>query len=360
VAQHTHAEFVAMSAVNSGIKDIKMVVEAARDRLRMYSKRTILFLDEIHRYNKSQQDVFLPFVEDGTVTLIGATTENPSFEVNGALLSRCQVFVLKALEPESLVKIIDAALLRLATQVRLTQPAKEVLVEASHGDARYMLNLLEDVLTVFPAETAIEAEAVASLISKKSLAYDKAAEHHYNIISAFIKSMRGSDPQATLYYMARMLDAGEDPRFVIRRMMIFASEDIGNANPQALVVATATLTAFDALGADQGWIPMAQCATFLASSPKSNASYVAYQRALADVKQFGELDVPLHLRNAPTRLMKNLGYGKDYKYAHDYEGNKVEQTHLPQPIADHVYYQPTQNGYEQKLKEWLDKKAAHS
>lgn len=345
--------FITLSATTSGIKDVKDVVAYAKGQLDQYSKKTILFVDEIHRFNKAQQDAFLPHVENGTITLIGATTENPSFEVIAALLSRCQVIVLNALSGQNLHKILNRTL-KLKNRVGfLSDEAMTLLIENSYGDARYLLNILEDLFILFPEETKISAETLKEKILRRAALYDKNAEHHYNVISAFIKSMRGSDPDATLYYLARMLTAGEDPLFIARRMLIFASEDIGNANPQAVQVAVACMQAYDFVGLAEGWIPLSQCAVYLAGSPKSNASYMGYKQALEDVKKYGPLEVPYHLRNAPTQLMKNLGYGDGYKYAHNYEGNKVSQQHLPNAIKDHVYYRPTENGYEKKIKEWL-------
>lgn len=353
IANLTKHHFETLSATTSGIKEVKDVIAKARDTLQLYGEHTLLFIDEIHRFNKSQQDAFLPHVESGVITLIGATTENPSFEVNGALLSRCQVVVLNALTADELLAILERALKIKNCADFLTTEAKDILVAHSYGDARYLLNILEDVLIAFAGEKNITREAVEKLVLRRASVYDKKAEHHYNVISAFIKSMRDSDPDAALYYLARMLDAGEDPLFIARRMVIFASEDVGNASPQAVQVAVACMQSYDFIGRGEGWIPLAQCATFLAASPKSNASYMGYKKALEDVQKYGPLDVPLHLRNAPTKLMKELHYGEDYKYAHSFAGNVVEQQHLPDKIKDHEYYIPTENGHEKKLKEWL-------
>ncbi|HLD45648.1 MAG TPA: replication-associated recombination protein A [bacterium] len=357
IATYTKHHFITMSAVTSGIKEVKEVIEKAREQLEHFSKKTILFIDEIHRFNKAQQDAFLPHVESGTITLIGATTENPSFEVISALLSRCQVVVLEQLGHEELKAILNRALSKKEKSLLLDDPAKNTIIENSFGDARYLINILEDLMSLFPSEQNLNAETVSEKIFKRASLYDKKSEHHYNVISAFIKSLRGSDPDAALYYLARMLEAGEDPLFICRRMVIFASEDIGNANPGAVGVAIACKDSFDFVGMPEGWIPLAHCASYLAGSPKSNASYAGYKKALGDVKKYGPLEVPLHLRNAATDLMKNLGYSDGYKYTHDYEGNKVEQQHLPDKIKDHKYYFPTENGFEIKIRDWLKKRA---
>lgn len=353
IAHHCKCNFVTLSAVSSGIKDVKDLVEKAKADLKYSAKKTILFIDEIHRFNKSQQDVFLPHVENGTITLIGATTENPSFEVIPALLSRCKVVVLESLSATDQKDILNRALKIKNRETLLDEQSKDYLVSNAHGDARYLLNILEDILSLTKDETSLAFEKIEHHVSRRASLYDKNAEHHYNVISAFIKSMRGSDPDAALYYLARMLEAGEEGLFIARRMVIFASEDVGNANPQAVQVAVACMQSFDFIGKAEGWIPLSQCAVYLASSPKSNASYMGYKQALEDVKEFGALEVPLHLRNAPTKLMKELDYGKDYKYAHNYAGNKVEQQHLPDEIKSRVYYHPTANGHEKKIKEWL-------
>lgn len=353
IAAKTRHHFVTLSAVASGIKEVKEVIAKAKEDLQLYSKQTILFIDEIHRFNKAQQDAFLPHVEDGTITLIGATTENPSFEVIAALLSRCQVIILEALTSEDLKTILQRALEKRGKKNLLDDASQNLIIQNSFGDARYLLNIVEDLLNVFSGKDVVTFSEIQDKIVTRAALYDKKSEHHYNVISAFIKSMRGSDPDAALYYLARMLDAGEDPLFIARRLIIFASEDIGNANPQAVQVAIACMQAYDFVGKAEGWIPLAHAASYLASSPKSNASYAGYKSALEDVKKFGPLEVPLHLRNASTNFMKEIGYGKDYKYAHSYEGNKVEQQHLPDQIKDRRYYLPTDNGAEKKLKEWL-------
>lgn len=355
ISQTLNKNFVELSAVNSGVKDVKAVIEQAKYIQQMEGKQTVLFLDEIHRFNKAQQDAFLPSVESGIITLIGATTENPSFEINSALLSRCQVLTLKPLNETSLIQVIDRAL-SLKNKTRLlSDSAKKELALQSFGDARYLLNALEDLLQQFYDRVELDDHTVKEHIHSRSLHYDKKSEHHYNVISAFIKSMRGSDVNAALYYLARMLESGEDPLFVARRMIIFASEDIGLANPQAVQVAVSCMQSFQFVGAAEGWIPLAQCAAYLAGSPKSNSSYAAYKLAADDVRKHGALEVPLHLRNAPTKLMKQEGYGQGYKYAHNYSGNKVQQQHLPDKIKDKIYYEPTENGHEKKIKEWLSK-----
>ncbi len=353
IANRTKHHFITLSAVASGIKEVKEVIAKAKNDLEMFSKKTILFIDEIHRFNKAQQDAFLPHVESGTITLIGATTENPSFEVISALLSRCQVVVLENLSETDLKDISKRALTKKERSQFLDDEGIGIIIENAYGDARYLLNILEDLLNLFPKEKSILAEDVSEMIYRRAHLYDKKSEHHYNVISAFIKSMRGSDPDAALYYLARMLDAGEDPLFICRRMVIFASEDIGNANPSAVQVAMSCKDSYDFVGMPEGWIPLAHCAAYLAGSPKSNATYAGYKKALEDVKKMGPLEVPLHIRNAPTKLMKNLGYSKDYKYAHSYEGNKVDQQHLPDKIKDKIYYEPTENGFEKKIKDWL-------
>jgi putative ATPase len=325
------------------------VIKEAQTQLRGYSRKTVLFVDEIHRLNKLQQDAFLLHVENGTIILIGATTENPSFEVNHALLSRCQVYVLYRLSEEHIVTILQRALQDaengLGKYAASIQP--EVLYElARHadGDTRIALNLLElIVLHTAPDKDGVRAislDTLRQLLGKKTLGYDKHGEEHYNVISAFIKSMRGSDPDAAVYYLARMLEAGEDPLFIARRMVILASEDIGNADPQAIQVAVAAMQAVHFVGLPEAQLSLTQAAIYLALAPKSNSVLKAIHQARADVKEYGALPVPLHLRNAPTDLMKELGYGQDYKYAHDYEGNWVEQTYLPDALKGRHYYLP--------------------
>ncbi len=366
LAQGAGAACVNFSAVTSGVKDLKRIIQEAEQRRRL-GKSTVLFVDEIHHFNKAQQDNFLPHVERGTLILIGATTENPSFEVISPLLSRCQVLVLKTLAPAEIGKIIDRALqdrerglgsMGLAISVQ----GRPFLIEQSQGDCRVALNALEAAATLAQAhnQKEIGLAHLQEALQKTPLRYDKAGEEHYNVISAFIKSMRGSDPDAAIYWMMRMLEAGEDPLFIARRMVIFAAEDIGNADPQALQIAIAAKDAFHFVGLPEGRIPLAQAVTYLASAPKSNASYKAMLAAAEDVQQHGTLAVPLHLRNAPTPLMQNLGYGKDYKYAHNYAGHVVGQEHLPEELRGKRYYAPFDSGHEKQIKErlklWEEKK----
>jgi len=359
LANSAGAACVHFSAVTSGVKDLKKIIQEA-EQLQRLGKPTVLFVDEIHHFNKSQQDNFLPHVERGTFILIGATTENPSFEVISPLLSRCQVLVLKTLSPENMGEIIDRALVdqerglgKLA--LSLTAQAREFLIQHAQGDCRVALNALESavILAQSSQQTQISISHLQEALQKKPLQYDKAGEEHYNVISAFIKSMRGSDADAALYWMMRMLDAGEDPLFIVRRMVIFAAEDIGNADPRALQVAIAAKDAVHFVGLPEGRIPLAQAVTYLATAPKSNASYKAMLAAAQDVDARGALPVPLHLRNAPTGLMQNLGYGKDYKYAHDFDSHIVGQQHLPDELAGKKYYTPAESGYEKQIKERL-------
>jgi putative ATPase len=359
LANSAGATCVNFSAVTSGVKDLKKIIQEA-EQLQRLGKSTVLFVDEIHHFNKSQQDNFLPHVERGTLILIGATTENPSFEVISPLLSRCQVLVLKTLPPEHMGKIVDRALNdperglgKLA--LTLAPEGREFLIQQAGGDCRVALNGLENAATLAQSNQQKEI-ALAQLqeaLQKKPLRYDKAGDEHYNVISAFIKSLRGSDADAALYWMMRMIEAGEDALFIARRMVIFAAEDIGNADPRALQVAIAAKDAVHFVGLPEGRIPLAQAVTYLATAPKSNAAYKAMLAAAEDVEKHGALAVPLHLRNAPTGLMKNLGYGKDYKYAHNYEGHILDQQHLPQELAGRKYYIPTDAGYEKQITERL-------
>ncbi|RMG19805.1 MAG: replication-associated recombination protein A [Deltaproteobacteria bacterium] len=344
IAATTRSEFVPFSAVLGGVKEIREIVAAARRRLAERRVRTLLFIDEIHRFNKSQQDALLPHVENGTVVLIGATTENPSFEVNAALLSRARVFRLHPLEPREIRTVVERGLG--ALEVEADEAAIEFLARAAGGDARIALSALElaaapgGPVTLARMEEALQATA---------LRHDKSGDQHYDVVSAFIKSMRGSDPDAALYWMCRMLEAGESPRFILRRMLIFAAEDVGNADPRALEVAAAAAQAFEWVGLPEGAIPMAQACTYLATAPKSNASYLALREAQAAVRAHGPLEVPLHLRNAPTGLMKAMGHGQGYRYAHDYEGGHVAQQHLPDALAEARFYRPKDLGYESKI-----------
>jgi putative ATPase len=362
IARLTSCHFIHFSAVLSGVKELRQVIEEARDELRYHGRHTILFVDEIHRFNKAQQDAFLPHVEDGTVILIGATTENPSFEVIAPLLSRCSVLVLEALSGEEIACLLDRALQDAerglgGCHLAIEAAARSFMAEQAHGDARSALNVLEAAadLAERSGSTTIALAHAEEAAQHRALLYDKAGEEHYNVISAFIKSLRGSDPDAAVYWMMRMIEAGEDPLFIARRMIIFAAEDVGNADPRALPVAVAAKDAFHFIGLPEGRIPLAQAATYLATAPKSNASYRAMLAAADDVKAHGALPVPLHLRNAPTPLMKGLGYGRDYKYAHDYEEHVVEQQHLPDALKNRRYYEPTEIGEERVIKERLER-----
>ncbi|HSN14937.1 MAG TPA: replication-associated recombination protein A, partial [Anaeromyxobacteraceae bacterium] len=337
VAQRTGAEFVPFSAVLGGVKEIREIVATARDRRRMNRVRTILFVDEIHRFTKAQQDAFLPHVEDGTVVLVGATTENPSFEVNAALLSRCRVVTLRALTEEEIGTLLDRAAAApegLAGTVSLSPEAREALARYAYGDARRALNALEAGAAAvrLAGRSAIERADAEEALQQRTILHDKAGDQHYDVVSAFIKSLRGSDPDAAVYYMVRMLEAGEDPRFVLRRMVIFASEDVGNADPQALQVAVAALHAVELVGLPEGVLPMSQAAVYLALAPKSNAAITAYARARRLVAEHGPLAVPMKLRNAPTKLMEGLGYGAGYRYPHDFDGHYVPEAYLPDAI----------------------------
>ena len=358
LANAAGASCVHFSAVTSGVKDLKKIIQEAEELHRL-GKPTVLFVDEIHHFNKSQQDNFLPHVERGTLILIGATTENPSFEVISPLLSRCQVLVLNPLSTADIEKIIDAALRDSdrglgAWKLTLTSEAREFLIQQSQGDARVALNALETAATLARKNGKdIDLSEVQEALQKKTLRYDKSGEEHYNVISAFIKSLRGSDPDAALYWMMRMIEAGEDPLFIARRMIIFASEDIGNADPQALQVAVAAKDAVHFVGLPEGRIPLAQAVTYLATAPKSNASYKAMLAAVNDVQEQGALPVPLHLRNAPTPLMEKLGYGKNYKYAHNFPDHIVEQEHMPKELEGRKYYSPTESGHENQIKQRL-------
>jgi putative ATPase len=363
IAAKTESNFVFFRAVTSGIPELRQIIQSAQDQLKFHKKRTVLFVDEIHRLNKAQQDAFLPYVEEGVFILIGATTENPSFEVIRALLSRVQVYVLDPLSEENIRVILERALADKEKglgeyTVRLEEKALDWIIRMAHGDTRIALNSLETaVLTTEPntqGERVLSLKRLEEVLGHKALGYDKSGEEHYNVISAFIKSLRGSDPDAALYYLARMLEAGEDPLFIARRMVILASEDIGNADPQALLIAIATMQAVQFVGLPEARLNLAQAVTYLATAPKSNASYIGLEEALADVKQNGALPIPLHIRNAPTSLMKDLGYGKGYKYAHDYEGSYVEQDYLPETLRGHRYYRPSENGYEQEIQKRLN------
>jgi putative ATPase len=351
VAQLTGRRFESVSAVASGVAEIKRILEAARRAARVEQRGTILFIDEIHRFNKTQQDALLHGVEDGTLTLIGATTENPSFEITNALLSRMQVLVLEPLSREDLERVLDRALTDVESglgseQLVLEPAARGSLLDLAAGDARTLLNFLElsALLAGSHGSRSISAEMIREAAGRRTILYDKTGEEHYNVVSAFIKSMRGSDPDAALYYLARMIEGGEDPLFIARRLVIFASEDVGNADPQALQVAVAAQSAVAFVGMPEGFYPLSQCTTYLATAPKSNASGAAYLEALEAVRKHGALPVPLHVRNAPTPLMKEQGYGRGYRYPHDYEGARVEQDYLPEPLRGTRFYRPTGDG----------------
>lgn len=358
IANATKSHFIFFSAILSGIKEIREIVKEADEILRYKGERTVLFVDEIHRFNKSQQDAFLPHVEKGLLTIIGATTENPSFEVIAPLLSRCKVLVLKPLDNEYIVRILKEALADRvrglgSEQLLVEDEALTAIADYSGGDARIALNTLETAARL-ASGSALSLKSVQEAIQQKPLLYDKGGEEHYNVISAFIKSLRGSDPDGALYWLARMLEAGEDPIFIIRRMVILASEDIGNADPRALQIAVSALHAFQLVGMPEGRIVLGQAVTYLATAPKSNASYTAIDAALAEVRSSGALPVPLHIRNAPTQLMKELDYGKGYRYSHDYAGGYAEQEYLPERLKGRKFYQPTDHGYERSINERMN------
>jgi putative ATPase len=349
IARHTKAEFVLFSAVTSGIADLREVVKAAEWRRATYHQRTILFVDEIHRFNKAQQDAFLPHVEQGTIILLGATTENPSFEVIAPLLSRSIVVVLQPIPDEAMARIIDRALANTEVglgryQAELSDRARRRLIAFGNGDARLALTALENLVIQVPpgpsGRVSVTEAALDAAMLKKALRYDRSGEEHYNLISAYIKSLRDSDPDGALYWLARMLEGGEDPKFIARRMVIFASEDVGNADPRALLIATAVFQAVERVGLPEAQINLAQGATYLATSPKDNASYVGLLEALQDARAFGNLDVPLHLRNAVTSLMRDIGYGRGYRYAHDDPSATTDQVHLPDKLKGKRYYRP--------------------
>lgn len=352
IARQLSLSFFSLSAVNAGVKEVREVIEKAR-----HEQHSILFIDEIHRFNKNQQDALLHAVEKGIITLIGATTENPSFEVNSALLSRCQVYVLKGLDEKELTQLLHKAIKEdvvLKTK-KINLKETEALINISGGDARKLLNLLELVCNTAKDKIDITDTLVMEIAQKKIALYDKSGEQHYDIISAFIKSIRGSDPNGAVYWLARMIEGGEDVKFIARRLVISASEDIGNANPNALLLANATFDAVNKIGYPESRIILSQCAVYLASSPKSNASYVAIADAMAAVQQFGDLPVPLAIRNAPTKLMKNLDYGKGYKYSHSYENNFAEQDYLPEKLNGTKFYDPGDNPRENELRNYLKK-----
>jgi putative ATPase len=362
IANESNAEFFQLNAVSSGVKDVREVIDRAEFNRTHFNKGSILFIDEIHRFNKAQQDALLHSVEEGVITLIGATTENPSFEVISPLLSRCRVYVLEPLSKSELFEIIDTALREDVflkdENIVISEEERDYLILLSGGDARIVLNGLETAVRLAKPEgpqnvKRLTRALIEEVFQRKYAKYDKGGEEHYNIISAFIKSIRGGDPDAAVYWLARMLDGGEDPKFIARRMIILASEDIGNADPQALVLATSCFTAVDYIGMPEAQIVLSQTASYLATCPKSNAAVRAIGAAMHDVRTLQNEPVPLHLRNAPTKLMEDLGYGQEYKYSHDYEGNFVEQQYLPKNLKEKVYYFPTEHGEEKAIRERL-------
>jgi len=359
IAKTTSARFVPFSATTSSIKDIKVLMEEARKLRIGRGMKTIVFIDEIHRFNKAQQDAFLPYVEAGDITLIGATTENPSFEVNSALLSRCKVVVLPPLEREQILTILDRAIADPAVlkfEVALSRDALDFIAATSAGDARQALNSLQ--LVVETAHGQVDAEEVKKILQRRSLMYDKGGEEHYNIISALHKSIRNGDADAAVYWLVRMLEGGEDPLYIARRLVRAASEDIGNADPQALVLAVAVKEATHFIGMPEAGVALAQLATYLAAAPKSNAVYVAYGNAVHEVRQGDNPPVPLQIRNAPTRLMEELGYGRGYQYAHDFDEQTTSMECLPESLAGRRFYEPKEIGLEREIKERLEKMRA--
>ena len=353
IAHALQIPFFQLSAISAGVKEVREVIEQAKKN--QGSTGTILFIDEIHRFNKGQQDALLGAVEKGIITLIGATTENPSFEVNSALLSRCQVYVLKPLAETELVKLLNIAIEKdeYLKKKNIALDETEALLNISGGDGRKLLNLLEIVCDAAGDNVVITNKLVMDIAQKRIALYDKSGEQHYDIISAFIKSIRGSDPNAAVYWLARMIEGGEDVKFIARRLVILASEDIGNANPTALVLANASFDAVNKIGYPEASIILSQCVTYLAASPKSNAAVVAIGEALSAVKKYGDLPVPLPIRNAPTQLMKNLDYGKNYEYSHSYENNFSPQEYLPKEIAGKKFYDPGKNAREEELRKFL-------
>ena len=360
IADRTKADFYRLNAVSSGVKDVREVIDRAEANRRHFDRRTILFIDEIHRFNKAQQDALLHSVEEGVLILIGATTENPSFEIIPPLLSRCRVYALESLGNAELDKILDRALTidEFLKGQKIVLQDRGYLLLVSGGDARILLTALEIAVQLAPTneagERVITREILEAALQRKYAMYDKAGEEHYNIISAFIKSVRGSDPDAAIYWLARMLDGGEDPKFIARRMIILASEDIGNADPNALVLATSCFTAVDYIGMPEARLVLSQVAAYLAACPKSNSAIAAIHGAMNDVRNLPSEPVPLHVRNAPTRLMEELGYGAGYKYSHDFKGHFVEQQFLPDNLKDRIYYRPTDEGAEKSIRERLN------
>jgi len=369
IANETGSYFVHFSAVLSGVKEIRSVIEDAKNQQKLYQKSTILFVDEIHRFNKAQQDAFLHHVESGLITLIGATTENPSFEVISPLLSRCRVIILEALSSDNIAEIIDRSLNDKKNglgniNLGFDRDALAYLIHIAEGDARVALNNLELAASLLIPETEpvenvttrhISLQVIETALQKKALVYDKSGEEHFNLISAFHKSLRGSDPDAAIYWLERMLSAGENPLYIARRMVRFASEDVGNADPYALGVALNAMEAFKFLGHPEGELALTQAAVYLATAPKSNSIYISSNMVKKEIESSGSQPVPLHIRNAPTRLMKDIGYGKDYRYAHDYKEGFTPQDYLPEKLRGRRYYFPTDRGYEKTIKQRLEK-----
>jgi len=369
IASATKSHFIQISAVLSGVKDIRSAIEDAKKQLQRHGKKTILFVDEVHRFSKSQQDSFLKHVENGLLTLIGASTENPSFEIISALLSRCRVITLKPLDENNIISVIKSALKDKErglgnSNIELTENALLHIVNISDGDVRVALNILEIAESVMVSQNdridnekphQINLKDVENALQRKALIYDKSGEEHYNLISALHKSLRGSDPDAAAYWLMRMLESGEDPIYIARRMVRFASEDIGNADPNALNISLNALEAFRFLGHPEGELALLQAAVYLATAPKSNSLYQTLTNVKKVIKESGSLPVPYHIRNAPTKLMKSIGYGKNYKYAHDYKDAFVPQEYLPDKLQNKIFYNPTERGYEKTVKRWLDK-----
>jgi putative ATPase len=355
IANTTQSRFVFFSAVTSGVKEVRQTIARAAEEKKL-GRRTILFIDEIHRFNRAQQDAFLPHVENGTITLIGATTENPSFEVNAALLSRTRVYVLKPLDEPVLLDLLEKVAASIGfTEDRIGEDALDLIANKAEGDARRAINTLETGVAAAEADGCpLTKELIGEVLGSKSLLYDKSGEEHYNLISALHKSLRGSDPHAALYWIARMLASGEHPHYILRRMIRFASEDIGNADPRALSISLAARESYDFLGSPEGDLAIAQAAVYLATAPKSNAVYSAYAEAADDVENHPNLPVPLHIRNAPTGLMKDLGYGKGYRYDHDSEHAYAPQSYLPDNLVDREYYTPTDRGYEKNIRALME------
>ncbi len=354
IERHTNKMFISFSAVLSSIKDVKNVMKQAEYLLQTQNKSTILFIDEIHRFNKSQQDAFLPYVESGAIILIGATTENPSFEIIPPLLSRCHVFVLEQLSNEDIEKIIKQAVSKIEKEITFEENCIPYLAEQSGGDARKALNYLESISKNAKPEQKLDVEFISKILAKKAMFYDKDREEHYNVISALHKSLRGSDPQAALYWLARMLETGEDPMYVARRLVRFASEDVGLADPNALVQAIAVKETVHFLGMPEANVALAQLVVYLATAPKSNSLETAYIKAAADAQKTSHLGVPFHIRNAPTKLMKDLDYGKGYKYDHQYENAYSYQNYFPEKMDEKIYYQPSKFGFEKEIQKRLD------